>query len=55
MDNLLKNIDSNEFQVMEKEVTVFFSDIRDFTKISEQMSNPKKTNQLFKSIHGTNE
>ncbi|XPV69794.1 MAG: CHASE2 domain-containing protein [Halarcobacter sp.] len=42
MDNLLKNIDSNEFQAMEKEVTVFFSDVRGFTNISEQMGDAKK-------------
>lgn len=42
MDNLLKNMDSNEFQAMEKEVTVFFSDVRGFTNISEQMSSAKK-------------
>lgn len=42
MDNLLKNIDSNEFQAMEKEVTVFFSDVRGFTNISEQMNDAKK-------------
>lgn len=42
MDNLLKNIDSDEFQAMEKEVTVFFSDIRSFTKISEDMNNAKE-------------
>lgn len=41
MENLLKNIDSNEFQAMEKEVTIFFSDIRGFTKISEQMNSAK--------------
>jgi adenylate cyclase len=41
MDNLLKNIDSTELQAMEKEVTVFFSDIRSFTKISEKMGNAK--------------
>lgn len=41
MDNLLKNIDSSEFQAMEKEVTVFFSDIRGFTKISEEMNSAK--------------
>lgn len=42
MDNLLKDMDNNKLQVMEKEVTVFFSDIRGFTKISEQMNDPKK-------------
>ncbi len=41
MENLLKNMDSNEFQAMEKEVTVFFSDIRGFTKISEEMDSAK--------------
>lgn len=41
MDNLLKNIDSTEFQAMEKEVTIFFSDIRGFTKISEKMGDAK--------------
>uniref|UniRef100_UPI004048B5B3 CHASE2 domain-containing protein n=1 Tax=Aliarcobacter sp. TaxID=2321116 RepID=UPI004048B5B3 len=41
MDNLLKDMDNNEFQAMEKEVTVFFSDIRGFTNISEQMHNAK--------------
>lgn len=41
MDNLLRNIDSTEFQAMEREVTVFFSDIRGFTHISEQMTNAK--------------
>ena len=42
MDNLLKNIDSKEFNVMEKEVTVFFSDIREFTNIAEKMQSAKK-------------
>jgi adenylate cyclase len=41
MDNLLHNIDNDEFQAMEREVTVFFSDIRGFTNISEQMKNAK--------------
>lgn len=41
MNNLLKNIDNRKFQVIEKEVTIFFSDIRDFTKISEKMNNAK--------------
>ncbi len=41
MNNLLKNIDSTKFQAMEKEVTVFFSDIRSFTKISEEMQDAK--------------
>lgn len=41
MDNLLKNIDSDGFQAMEKEVTVFFSDVRGFTQISEKMGDAK--------------
>lgn len=41
MNNLLKNIDNNDFQAMEKEVTVFFSDVRGFTNISEQMATAK--------------
>jgi len=35
MENLLHNIDSDEFHAMEKEVTIFFSDIRGFTDFSE--------------------
>lgn len=41
MDNLLKNIDDNTFQAMQKEVTVFFSDVRGFTEISESMKDAK--------------
>ena len=41
MDKLLHDLDNSEFQAMEKEVTVFFSDIRGFTKISEKMNNAK--------------
>ncbi|PLY04994.1 MAG: adenylate/guanylate cyclase domain-containing protein [Arcobacter sp.] len=41
MDRLLKDMDSNKFQAMEKEVTIFFSDIRGFTKISEEMDDAK--------------
>ncbi|RXJ69321.1 adenylate/guanylate cyclase domain-containing protein [Halarcobacter ebronensis] len=47
MDNLLKNMDSNEFQAMEKEVTIFFSDVRGFTNISEQMGNAKELIQYL--------
>lgn len=42
MNKLLKNMDNNEFHAMEREVTVFFSDIRNFTKISENMKNAKE-------------
>ena len=41
MENLLHHIDSDEFHAMEKEVTIFFSDIRGFTNISEKMNNAK--------------
>jgi adenylate cyclase len=35
MKSLLKDIDNNEFQAIEREVTIFFSDVRNFTNISE--------------------
>ena len=41
MENLLHNIDTDEFQAMEKEITIFFSDIRNFTNISEKMNSAK--------------
>lgn len=41
METLLKDINNDEFKAMEKEVTVFFSDVREFTKISENMGNAK--------------
>ncbi len=41
MENLLKDMDDEKLQAMEKEVTVFFSDIRGFTQISEKMQNAK--------------
>lgn len=37
MDDILKNIDKNEFSAKSKEVTIFFSDIRAFTNISEKL------------------
>lgn len=37
MDDILKNIDKNEFSAKNKEITIFFSDIRGFTQISEQL------------------
>ncbi|AYJ80047.1 adenylate/guanylate cyclase domain-containing protein [Aliarcobacter cryaerophilus ATCC 43158] len=37
MDDILKNIDNNEFSAKNKEITIFFSDIRGFTQISEQL------------------
>lgn len=41
MEDLLNNTSSDKFQVNEKEVTIFFSDIRGFTNISEKMNNAK--------------
>ncbi|MGJ0376379.1 CHASE2 domain-containing protein [Aliarcobacter cryaerophilus] len=37
MDDILKNIDNNQFSAKNKEVTIFFSDIRGFTQVSEQL------------------
>ena len=41
MDSLLENPDDNSFATMEKEITVFFSDVRNFTNISEAIGDPK--------------
>lgn len=41
MESLIANPDDNTFSAMEKEVTVFFSDVRGFTNISESMPNAK--------------
>lgn len=40
MEQLLKNVNNNQLQAQNKEITVFFSDIRDFTKISEDIKKP---------------
>lgn len=41
MEELTKDPDNNVFAAMEKEITVFFSDVRNFTNISEAMGDPK--------------
>lgn len=40
MEQLLKNVNNNQLQAQNKEITVFFSDIRGFTKISEDIKQP---------------
>lgn len=42
MDSLLLNLDNNKFEAKEKEITIFFSDIRSFTSISESMQSAKE-------------
>ncbi len=41
VEDLLKNPDPNTFDIKEKFVTVFFSDVRGFTTLSEAMGSPK--------------
>lgn len=47
MEDLLKNSDGNVFSAHEREITVFFSDVRNFTNISEAMGNPKSLIDLM--------
>jgi len=41
MEELLKDVNSDTLKVQKKEITIFFSDIREFTKISEILDNPE--------------
>ena len=41
MESLLENPDNGTFSAMDKEITVFFSDVRGFTNISESMPSAK--------------
>ncbi|MDQ1340403.1 MAG: adenylate cyclase [Campylobacterota bacterium] len=41
MEDILKNPDSNVLSGTEREITISFSDVRNFTNISEAMGNPK--------------
>lgn len=41
MEELIKNIENNQLKVQNKEITIFFSDIREFTKISEELNSPE--------------
>lgn len=37
MEELIKDVDNNHLKVQNKEITIFFSDIREFTQISEKL------------------
>ncbi|MFA6136801.1 MAG: adenylate/guanylate cyclase domain-containing protein [Sulfurimonas sp.] len=50
MEDILKNPDSNTLDGAEKEITVFFSDVRGFTNISEAMGNPKSLIKFMNEI-----
>jgi len=50
MEDILKNPDSNTLDGAEKEITVFFSDVRNFTNISEAMGNPKSLIKFMNKI-----
>lgn len=41
MEELLKDVNNDTLKIQKKEITIFFSDIRDFTKISEYLDNPE--------------
>lgn len=41
MEELIKNLDSNQLEAQNKEITIFFSDIRKFTNISEKINKPE--------------
>ena len=38
MEELIRNVDNNHLKVQNKEITIFFSDIREFTQISEKLN-----------------
>jgi adenylate cyclase len=50
MEDILKNQGSNTLDGAEKEITVFFSDVRNFTNISESMGNPKSLIKFMNKI-----
>ncbi|WP_418640965.1 CHASE2 domain-containing protein [Sulfurimonas sp. ST-27] len=47
VEELIANADSDTFDVKEKEITILFSDIRDFTSISEKMDSAKSLINLL--------
>jgi len=50
MEDILKNPDSNTLDGAEREITVFFSDVRGFTNISESMGNAKSLIKFMNEI-----
>jgi len=50
MEDILKNADSNTLEGQEKEITVFFSDVRGFTNISEAMGDAKRLIKFMNDI-----
>jgi len=47
MEDLLKHPNSNALSAQELEVTIYFSDIRNFTTISERLHSPKKITKFL--------
>jgi adenylate cyclase len=50
MDDILKKSDTNTLDGAEREITVFFSDVRGFTNISEAMGNAKSLIKFMNEI-----
>lgn len=50
MEDILKHADSNAMEGKEKEITVFFSDVRGFTNISEAMGDAKDLIKFMNEI-----
>lgn len=50
MEDILKNPESNTLDGAEREITVFFSDVRNFTNISESMGNAKSLIKFMNQI-----
>nr|WP_321267828.1 adenylate/guanylate cyclase domain-containing protein [uncultured Sulfurimonas sp.] len=50
MEDILKNADSKALDGQEKEITVFFSDVRGFTNISEAMGDAKRLIKFMNEI-----
>lgn len=50
MEDILQNTDSNTLEGQEKEITVFFSDLRNFTNISESMKDPKSLIKFMNQV-----